>query len=221
MDTADSRKIMEAMRARFEQEKLRKAETHHRLNQFCKKGQIVMAGSSLMEFFPVVEMAEGCGLELAIYNRGIGGDTLDGQLARMQSTFWDLEPSRVFINIGTNDISAEGYRREVLFEKYARGLSQSRERLPECRVYVLAYYPVNRTEKFQTAHFRARTNEELAAVNAELPALAARFGCEFIDLFTPLRDAEGNLPAEVTMDGMHMYPEGYKPVFDILLPYFR
>ena len=216
-----NKNMMEAMRAHFEQEKLRRVETHHRLNQFCKKGQIVMAGSSLMEFFPVVEMAEGHGIELAIYNRGISGDTLDGQLGRMQSTFWDLEPSRVFINIGTNDISAEGYKREVLFEKYAQVLGQIKERLPECRVYVLAYYPVNRTEKFKTDHFRARTNEELAAVNAELPALAARFGYEFIDLFTPLRGPDGNLPAEVTMDGMHMYPDGYKPVFDILLPYFK
>lgn len=218
MDNADMRKIMQE---RMAQEKKRKAETHHRLNQFCKKGQIVMAGSSLMEFFPVVEMAEGHGLDLCVYNRGISGDTLDGQLSRMDSTFWELEPSKVFINIGTNDISAPDYKREVLFEKYADVLGQIKERLPECKVYVLAYYPVNRTEKFHTEWFGARTNEELEIVNGMLPAFAAKFGYEFIDLFTPLRGPDGNLPAEITMDGMHMYPDGYKPVLDILLPYMK
>ena len=213
--------IPEEIRKQIIEGKKRRIEQHHRLNLVCKKGQIVMAGSSLMEGFPVTEMAQGHGVTLAIYNRAISGDTLDGQLERMDTTFWELEPSKVFINIGTNDISAPDYDREVLFEKYAQVLSQIKERLPECKVYVLAYYPVNRTEKFNTAWFGARTNEELEIVNARLPELAARFGYEFIDVFTPLRGPDGNLPAEVTADGMHMYPVGYKPVLDILLPYMR
>ena len=200
---------------------MRKAERHHEVNMVLQKGQIVMAGSSLMEMFPIEEKVQGHGVELAVYNRALSGDTIDGQLKRMDSTFWDLEPSKVFINMGSNDISGVDYRREVLFEKYAEVLRQIKERLPETEVYLLAYYPVNRTEAFQTDHFRGRTNEELEAVNAELPALAARFGYEFIDLFTPMRGEDGNLPAEITGDGMHLTAEGYKPVFDILLPYFK
>ena len=36
-----------------------KYEKYRRLNKFCEKGQILFTGSSLMEYFPVVEMTEG------------------------------------------------------------------------------------------------------------------------------------------------------------------
>lgn len=206
---------------RLRQEQARKIRMHQGQNKYARKGQIVMAGSSLMEGFPVTEMVLPYNLPLIVYNRGIAGDTTDGQLARMDSTFWDLQPSRVFINIGTNDISAPDYTREKLLSNYRKILTQLKERLPQAKVWLLAYYPVNRGPQFRTEHFRARTNAELEAVNQELEKLAAEFAYGFIDVFHPLLDQEGNLPAEVTMDGMHMYPEGYKPVLDILLPYLR
>ena len=34
-------------------------------------------------------------------------------------------------------------------------------------------------------------------------------------------DAEGNLKAEYTIEGMHMYANGYRPVMDALLPLLR
>lgn len=199
----------------------RKAQRHHEINQLLKKGQIVMAGSSLMELFPIEEMVQGLGLPLAVYNRGLAGDTIDGQLKRMDSTFWDLAPSKVFINIGSNDISAKDYKREILFEKYSEVLQQIKTNLPHTIVYILAYYPVNRSDKFQTEHFRARTNQEISIVNAKLPSLANFFGYNFIDLFTPLLGQDGNLPAEITDDGMHLKPQGYKTVLEILLPYLK
>ena len=36
-----------------------KYEKYRRLNKFCETGQILFTGSSLMEYFPVVEMTEG------------------------------------------------------------------------------------------------------------------------------------------------------------------
>ncbi len=47
--------MIEAGRRNREQ----KYEKYRRLNAFCEKGQILFTGSSLMEYFPVVEMTEG------------------------------------------------------------------------------------------------------------------------------------------------------------------
>ena len=157
-------------------------------------------------------------------NRGIGGDVTDGLLRRMDESIFALEPKKVFINIGTNDISSPGYTRERLLAQYRKILEQIKARLPETEIYVLSYYPVNRAlpgvdPEQVAAMFGARTNEELRAVNGELEALAAALGCTYIDVFDCLTDENGNLRAEYTIEGMHMYANGYAVVLERLLPY--
>ena len=43
-------------------------------------------------------------LPQAVYNRGIGGDTTAGVLARLQVSVLDLQPDVVVLMIGTNDL---------------------------------------------------------------------------------------------------------------------
>ena len=48
-----------------------------------------------------------------------------------------------------------------------------------------------------------------------------KYGAEFLDLNKDLYDAAGNLKAEYTIEGMHLYANGYRPVMDALLPLLR
>lgn len=192
---------------------------HEQLNLRALKGQIVFAGSSLMEHFPIEEMAQRLPNRPVVYNRGIGGDTLDGFAARLDSAVLDLAPRKLFINIGTNDISAEDYDREIMLAKYRELLKRIQAALPECRIVVMSYYPVNRTEKFDTVWFRARTNPEIDAVNRRLELMCRDMQLDYIDVTDCLRDENGDLIAEVSVDGMHMLPEGYERVLDVLRPY--
>lgn len=64
-------------------------------------------------------------------------------LESMEEMVFGLEPSRIFINIGTNDIADPGYRLEKLIENYREILRRIREGLPEAETNVLAFYPVN------------------------------------------------------------------------------
>ena len=194
------------------------------LNALAKKGETVFVGSSLCELFPISEMLQNVEPRLRVYNRGIGGDVTDGLLARMEESIFALEPKKVFINIGTNDISRPGYTRERLFSQYRKILGLIQERLPETKIYVMSYYPVNRAlpgmdPVLVQEMFGARTNEELRAVNAALERMAAELGCTYIDVFDCLLDANGNLRAEYTLEGMHMYANGYAVVLDRLMPY--
>lgn len=50
-----------------------KAQRYKKLNESCLKGQIVFAGSSLMEMFPIEKFTEEDNLGITVYNRSIGG----------------------------------------------------------------------------------------------------------------------------------------------------
>lgn len=201
---------------RGRRERVIKEKKHEQLNKHAVKGQIVFAGSSLMEQFPIEEMAQRLPNRPIVYNRGIGGDTLDGFDARLNSAVLDLAPRKLFINIGTNDISAENYVREEMLAKYRALLDKIKAALPECSIIVMSYYPVNRTDKFNTTWFRARTNQEIDAVNAELKLMAEDMELGYINVTDCLRDNNGDLIAEVSVDGMHMLPDGYERVFSAI-----
>ncbi len=193
-----------------------KVKKHEQLNARAQKGQIVFAGSSLMEDFPISEMAQTLPGRPVVYNRGIGGDTLDGFDARLHSAVIDLAPRRLFINIGTNDMALAGYTAAQLIVKYRAILSRIRAALPGVEIVVMSYYPVNRALCPDPSWLGARTNEEIARVNALLRAMADEMSLLYADVTSCLADGDGNLRAEYAIDGVHMYPDAYARVFDIL-----
>lgn len=97
-----------SMEERIVQEHARSEKKYHELNKVAQKGQTVMVGSSLMEWFPINELMMSRGVPGIVYNRGLGGYTTDDLLKCMDVVVFELEPSRIFINIGTNDIGLPG-----------------------------------------------------------------------------------------------------------------
>lgn len=203
-------------------EKKEKLERFKRLNRYVKPGQILFAGSSLMEQFPIYEFSQDFDLPCKIYNRGVGGYTTQELLETLDVCVYDLRPAHIFINIGTNDLNGPDYRQEELVQRYAKILRNIREHLPETKLYLLAYYPVN-TEvgnriPYMRELLRHRTNARIRAANEAVRALAEEFGARFLDLNGPLYDERGELKAEYTIEGMHMYANGYQPILEQLLP---
>ena len=142
----------------------------------------------------------------------------------MEEMVFGTEPSRIFINIGTNDIGNPAYRLEDLLERYARILSIIQERLPEAEIYVMAYYPVNETDKIPDGEwgktaFVTRTNENITFANDAVEKLVKRMGCRFINVNEGLTDEDGKLKKEFTIEGIHMYANGYQVVLDNLKQY--
>lgn len=209
---------------RQRQEKADKLRRFQYLNPFVRKGQIVFAGSSLMEQFPIYEFLLDFELPFTIYNRGVGGFTTDEFYAALEDCVFALEPAHLFLNIGTNDLNGPDYQLSRLLGNYDKILQAIRQRLPETRLYLMAYYPVNPTVAaipYMQEVFRHRTNARIREASAGVRALAGRYGAQFLDCNAGLTDADGNLKAEYTIEGMHMYANGYKPVLDALLPVLR
>lgn len=209
---------------RSRQEKQEKLARFRRLNRFVRKGQIVFAGSSLMEQFPIYEFLLDFRLPYTIYNRGVGGFTTTEFYDALEDCVFALEPAHLFVNIGTNDLNVPDYKREALLANYEKILRAIQNRLPQVKLYLLAYYPVNpaaATIPYMQEVFRRRTNARIREASAGVQALAARYGAQFLDCNAGLTDANGDLKAEYTVEGMHMYADGYKPVLDALLPTLR
>lgn len=209
---------------RMKQEQQEKLARYRILNQNVIKGAILFTGSSLMEQFPINELLMTNGMNQVVYNRGIGGFTTDDMLLNMEEMVFAVEPSEIFINIGTNDIGAEDYRLEVLMEKYERIIFKIQERIADAEIYMMAYYPVNETDRLEenpwaVQMFRTRTNENIMLANKEVEKLATKMGCQYIDVSEGLRDENGKLKKEYTIEGVHMYANGYQIVLNNLKKY--
>ena len=215
--------IRDLFMARMQQEKQEKVERYRRLNTMVRPGQILFVGSSLMEQFPIYELLLDRQLPCTIYNRGIGGYTTAELMNSMDVCIYDLKPSQIFINIGTNDLNGPDYREETLIANYRRILHGIKEHLPEAAVTLLAYYPINPEVggqiPFMQELLKHRTNERIAAANAAVQQLAQEEGLAFLNVNAGITDEKGFLKAEYTIEGMHMYGNGYVPVLEALLPY--
>ena len=209
-------------------EQARKVQNFKYLNQKVIPGSILFTGSSLMEHFPICEMAESAGLTEVIYNRGIGGTTTDDFLREIDTVLLDVKPAKVFINIGTNDMTDRVYGAawmDHLIDNYRKILEQVKEKLPETKVYCMAYYPTNHhlpdQNEFVKSMLAMRTKENIAECNRRVKELAESFGYRYIDVNDGLTDENGEQKREFAIEGVHMYANAYYVVFNNVLPYIK
>ena len=214
-------KVFEFFEQNMRRQQDEKLDRFRILNQEARKGEILFTGSSLMEQFPIHELMMNDGMDLVIYNRGIGGFTTRDMMEHMEEMVFGTEPSRIFINIGTNDMNAPDFSQDRLLENYEAILRQIQERLPAAEINVMAYYPVNEVDKVPDGPwgktlFVNRTNRTIDRLNQALEKLAEKLGCRFINVNKGLTDENGRLKKEYTIEGVHMYANGYRVVLDNL-----
>ncbi|WP_172195977.1 GDSL-type esterase/lipase family protein [Saccharibacillus qingshengii] len=207
-------------------DKRAKIEAYRLLNHYALRGQTVCTGSSLMEFCPIHELQQTFGPSFPFYNRGAAGFVTRELLAALDECVLELEPSRLFINIGTNDIGEPDYTLPGLIGRYEEILKRVQQRLPDCRIVTLAYYPVNADDEFAGVDraaaadlFSRRSNRAIREANEAVADLSRRLGIGHLDVNAGLADDTGNLDKAYTMDGIHLYANGYKIVWDNLSPY--
>lgn len=204
----------------MEGENQKKLRRYHELNAMAVKGQTVLAGSSLMEFFPINEMLLSKGNHTIVYNRGMAGYTIDQYDAALPECVLELMPKKLFINIGSNDLNKPGDTIGNLILKYRKLLQRIQEALPECEITVLAYYPCRKAmpdDPIFSGNI-VRTMENVNLANEKVQELAGELGCSFLNLNAPLMDENGYLRAEYAVDQIHFSPAGYAQILPLLEP---
>ena len=209
--------------AAFQEELLK---SYDKANLSAKKGQTLFVGSSLMEIFPIEKWEEAGEVTFSyyIYNRAVRATTISFLLEHIESQIFNLEPSKIFINIGTNDIGFEIPEEEFL-NNYDQILSQIESKLPQTQVYVMRYYPINTVDFGQDSDektlFETRSNKKFQKASDKIKKLADNHHFHFIDVNDGLSDENGNLKKELTFDGAHLNPAGYQLVLENLKVYLE
>lgn len=86
----------------------------------------------------------------------------------------------------------------------------------------MAYYPVNYDAAVETMKpvLLIRNNEKINAANQAVQELGREKGVQYIDVNAPLKDEQGRLKAEYTIEGMHIKEEGYRAIYPAIKEYF-
>lgn len=195
-------------------------------NKTAEKGQILFIGSSIMEIFPIEKWEESGKVKFDkyIYNRAVRATTTQFILDHIETQIFDLAPSKIFINIGTNDIGFQVP--EATFRaNYERIIRLIQEKLPDTKIYVLRYYPVNNADfgddSDEALLLATRSNALFNAASEKNREMAENLGVRFIDVSDGLYDDQGNLKKDYTFDGAHILPNGCEVILANLTPYIN
>ena len=168
---------------------------------------IAFIGDSLTDGYDV----KGYYPEYLVSNRGIGGDTTHGLLARLDVSVYQLKPKVIVMLIGANNF-------KTMFDDYESLIIGIRENLPETELIICSLTSMG-------GEHWGKNNQIAAYNNARIKAYALKYGCPFVDLYTPLLNVETNeIYEHYTTDGGHLTADGYevltaniKPVIDEIL----
>lgn len=186
-------------------------------NTLAEKGDIVFIGDSLTDFYNFNEFFHN----VSIYNRGIASDTTLGVLDRLKTNVIDIEPSKVFLQIGTNDYSSKKEKINLyIYNNIIKILELLKDTLPNTKFYLMSLYPVNRKTRFYSwALVGKRRNKNIIKLNDELEAYSKENNITYIDVYNHLIDDYGNLKSDYTLEGLHISFRGYKQITKVLKPY--
>lgn len=155
--------------------------------------QIVFIGNSITNMH---EWWEAFGSDQRIINRGTSGGFSQEILDNLES-FIDGKPAKIFLMIGTNDIST-GIPYQTVVANIRRIIERVQEESPETKIHIQCILP-RATEP-------QNTNNK--AANAMLAELCDEMGVTFIDLWDDLQGIRSY--GEWSADGLHLYAAGYR-----------
>lgn len=185
----------------------------------ASKGQIIFIGDSITDLYPLDDYYAD--LDLATYNRGIGGDTTSGVLDRLKVSLFDLAPTRVVLLIGTNDING-GVSKEQIFENYRKIIKQIRENLPDTELYCVSVIPQNKDLEAYSSIKVDTTTPVILEMNEQIKEIIKDDSkITYVDLFSRVADENNMLIKEYSDDGIHLNKNGFEVWTSLIKPYFE
>lgn len=165
----------------------------------------VLAGDSLSMWFPTKLLP----VDRFWLNQGISGETSVGLLKRLQ-LFDRTVPDTVFVMIGINDL-LRGASDEGILDNQRQIIRDLRWAHPKAQVVVQSILPHSGEQATWENRDRllAIPNSRIRAINRRLKEIASSENVLYLDLYPLFADAEGNLPTELSTDGLHLNDQGY------------
>lgn len=153
-------------------------------------GNSITRGSDFQLAFP----------EKKIINLGYSGDNILGMIKRVPM-LQAAHPKKIFIMAGTNDLvhmDLDTYK-----QRYTELLVAIKDSLPYSQIYLESVIPSNHSMGDYAP------NDKVKKANQIVEKLSKTYKCTYINLFDLYVGKDGELPKEITRDGVHLYPQYY------------
>ena len=150
-------------------------------------GDSITAGGRWEEWFPDED----------VRNLGVGGDTTDALIARLDDVI-ALRPGTVVLLIGTNDLA---WRRsaEHIVRNIETILVTLRRELPDAQLLVQSVMPRERAYA-----------ETIKDVNRHLWQFASTVRAQYLDLWPALATGQDAIDEQYSDDSLHLNENGYQ-----------
>jgi len=139
---------------------------------------------------------------------------LDGERVTALDALSRKQYEKVFIMLGINEL---GYKDiEAFRQAYSDLVGAVKESQPEADIYIQLQPPVNETVAKRSGMSAHITNERVHLFNEQIVKVSEEHETALVDVWEALATEEGELPAEITNDGVHMKVSGYKVWYNYL-----
>jgi lysophospholipase L1-like esterase len=180
-------------------------------NEPRSSGRIIFLGNSLTEGFNLDILGDS-----TLINRGISGDFTEGVVKRIDEVI-SLKPSKLFIEIGINDLIEKISVREIC-RNYEQIIERVQKACPFTKIYIQSLLPVHLQGSFVTSN--EDVNEVVREQNVALKALADKMNVPFIDLYSHFV-VNNEMNPRLNYDGVHLVNEGYAIWKDVISSYLK
>jgi lysophospholipase L1-like esterase len=189
------------------------ADANSKLLPATKLPRVVFMGDSITDFWRLNEYFTG----RDFVNRGISGQTTTQMLGRFKQDVLDLKPKAVLILAGTNDIA-----RGISAGAVEDNLSMMGELAKAHGIKVLfaSILPVSDYHKAEGPRFEMTKNHPpftIQQVNIWLKEYCRKEGFAYVDYYSAMADANGQIPADQSDDGLHPNAKGYRVMSPVAL----
>ena len=145
----------------------KKVNTFKMMNKASQKGSVVCFGSTYFASIDMGELAVDSNLGVPVYNRSIEGLDIAHTAEVLDAAVYDLQPAKVFVNIGEEDAAAIREDIDAFINKYEWMLLNIHRNCHNCRIFIVSV---------------VGESDFVTKLNERLHKLASSTGCLFIDI---------------------------------------
>ena len=176
----------------------------------------VFLGDSITDFYDLEKYYD----DLPVVNSGVNGNSTTDILNNMNERVYRYNPTKVFLLIGTNDITKDRSSNQIVnnISKIVKRIKKNR---PSTKIYVISIYPVNNSDnsKIKKDMVKNRTNKQIKEINSKLKEKVKTLDVNYINMYDKLVDKNDNLKLEYTTEGLHISDKGYDIITEEIMKY--